>query len=176
MLAAAARPGIAILSATGAVTAVAFSRGGTTLAAGSTDGNVRLWDAATRQPIGGGPLTGHTGGVNTEAFSPGGTTPAAGTGHGRVQLWHVATRRPLGRPLTGHTGRVTAVAFSPDGKTLASGSADATVRLWHVTTHGQNLANTTGLPRYLCALVGRSLTRAEWTRWVPGLPYQRVCP
>jgi len=31
--------------------------------------------------------------------------------------------------------------------------------------------------RYLCASAGRSLTRAEWARYVPpGLAYQQLCP
>jgi hypothetical protein len=73
-------------------------------------------------------------------------------------------------------GEVNSLAFSPDGKTLASGSSDQTVRFWNAAVPGHNMTNTTNVVRYLCALVGRSLTRAEWARWVPGLAFQRVCP
>ena len=103
------------------------------------------------------------------AFSPDGKTLASGSPDGTVRLWDLATSRPIGAPLTGHTGLVTSVAFSPDGKTLATGSADDTVRLWDV-------AYLVNLVPYLCASAGRSLTRAEWARYVPGLAYQRVCP
>jgi WD40 repeat protein len=41
---------------------VTFSRDGKTLAGGSDDGTVRLWDVATHQQIGA-PLTGPTGPV-----------------------------------------------------------------------------------------------------------------
>jgi WD40 repeat protein len=69
------------------------------------------------------------------------------------------------------------VAFSRSGKLLASVSLDGTVRLWNMATQGQNAAKKTDLVPYLCALAGRSLTRAEWVRYVPqGLAYQRVCP
>jgi len=50
------------------VNSVAFSPDGKTLASGSDDGTVRLWDVASRQPVGG-PLTGHTGGVSSRLAS-----------------------------------------------------------------------------------------------------------
>ena len=149
-------------------TSVTFSPDGTTLAAGNADGTIRSWDAATGSPIGR-PLTGPAGPVTSVAFSPDSTTLASASPDHTVRVWDLATSRPIGAPLTGHTGLVTSVAFSPDGKTLATGSADHTVRLWDV-------AYLVNLVPHLCASAGRSLTRAEWARYVPGLAYQRVCP
>ena len=123
---------------TGPVDAGAFSPDGRTLASGSTDHTVRLWNVTNRaQPTSlGPPLTGHTDTVYAVAFSRDGSTLATGSLDKTVQLWNVtdpARPTPLGAPLTGHTNYVNAVAFSPDGRTLATGSTDKTVRLWNVT-------------------------------------------
>ncbi|MEU7457551.1 protein kinase domain-containing protein [Streptosporangium roseum] len=119
---------------------VAFSPDGKILAIDSGDDTVRLWDVATRTPIGP-PLTSHDKGVSAVAFSPDGKILATGSGDGTVRLWDVATNTSIGRPLTGHSYAVydgvyvgvSAVAFSPDGKLLAADDDDA-VRLWDVAT------------------------------------------
>jgi WD40 repeat protein len=136
MLDAAARPGIDALATSSGLHAVAFSPDGTTLAAGSGDHAIRLWDAATRRQIAP-PLTGHTDLVVSVAFSPRGETLASGSFDGTVRLWDLASHRQIGSPLTGHDDNVLSIAFSPDGRTLASGGADGSARLWDVGTHRQ---------------------------------------
>jgi WD40 repeat protein len=68
---------------------VAFSPDGTTLASGSADHTVRLWDTATGRQIGV-PLTGHTDMVFAVAFSPDGKTLASGSVDHTVRLWDTA--------------------------------------------------------------------------------------
>ena len=113
------------------VQSVAFSPEGKTLASGSNDDTVRLWDVATRRPIA--TLTGHTDDVMAIAFSPNGETLASASVDNTVRLWDVATRRPIAT-LTGHTNDVLAITFSLDRETLASASVDNTVRLWNIAT------------------------------------------
>jgi len=123
------------------VLSVAFSHDGTRIASGTADktivgagridGVVRLWDAATRQPVGD-PVKGHTGPVFYVAFSPDDTRIASGGTDKAIRLWDAATGATLGA-LTGHRRPVEAVAFSPDGRRLVSGSDDKTVRIWDDT-------------------------------------------
>ena len=93
---------------------VAFSPDGQRIVSGSDDSTVRVWDAATGQPVGQ-PLTGHTGAVTSVAFSPDGKRIVSGSCDKTVRLWDADTGQPVGEPLTGHTDAVSSVAFSPDG-------------------------------------------------------------
>ncbi|MFN6527559.1 serine/threonine-protein kinase [Nostoc sp. ChiSLP03a] len=117
------------------VGSVAISPDGKTLASGSNDNTIKLWNLATGEQIR--TLTGHSDWVISVAFSPDGNTLASGSrGDTTIILWNLATGEQIGT-LTGHSNLVISVAISPDGKTLASGSYDNTIKLWNLATGEQ---------------------------------------
>jgi WD40 repeat protein/energy-coupling factor transporter ATP-binding protein EcfA2 len=118
---------------------------------GCLRGEVRLWDAATRQPIG--QLQGATGTINSLAYSPDGKILAAGgcakfeeeiCKQGEIRLWNPDTRQLVSQLLTGHDDSVTMLAFSPNGNIMAS-SGGSKIILWNAGT-GQMLGEIA--PRY----------------------------
>ena len=109
------------------VSAVAFSPDGKTLASGSLDSDIKLWDVATGKERA--TLKGHTETVRSLAFSPDGKTLASGGYDNSIKLWDLATGK-VQATLKGFTEGVNAVAYSPDGKALAA--ASDSVKLWDV--------------------------------------------
>ena len=141
----------------GWVHSVAFSSDGT-LASGSGDGTVKLWDVATHQDIG---TLHHGGWVRSVAFSSDGTL-ASGSEDGTVKLWDVATHQDIGT--LHHGGWVRSVAFSSDGSTLASGSEDGTVTLRNVETHQDigTLPHGVGVISVAFSSDGSTLASGSW--------------
>jgi WD40 repeat protein len=132
------------LSKDGVLT-LAFSANGHTLAAGTGDGRIVLYDvrpgsgAATLTAIGR-PLTvsQRPAPVRAVALSADSMHLAATGGTGRVQLWTLADRaRPRAVPAQATAGgTITSLAFSDDGHRLVAGSTDRRAYLWQVASPG----------------------------------------
>jgi WD40 repeat protein len=102
------------------VCALAFSPDGTTLASGSKDGTMCLWNVSSGAQIA--RLATGFGMVRALAFSPDGQHLTAGYENGNVQTMNAASLETVAR-LKPHGGPAIQVFYSPDGTKLYSASA-----------------------------------------------------
>jgi DNA-binding CsgD family transcriptional regulator len=113
------------------VRAVAFSPDGRTLASGSDDQSIKLWDVRSGQSLA--TLRGHTKYVLSVAFSSDSKSLASGSDDQSIKLWDVSTGQ-CRKTLQGHSNAVRSVAFRPASVMLVSGSQDETIKLWDTRT------------------------------------------
>lgn len=118
------------------------------MAAGNTDGIVRLWDVTTGMERAA--LTGHKAPVRTVAYRPDGKVLATGCDDGTTKLWDLSTRKEQ-TAFAGHKAAIRSIAFSPDGKLLATGCEDGTVKLWDLAEGSERvpLANASESVQFL---------------------------
>jgi WD40 repeat protein len=105
---------------------VAFSPDGTTIAAGSGEGNtIVLWDIAGEKPLLF--LEGHSNGITDLSWSPDSTKLATASIDRTVQIWDAVTGRRMRRMVFEHP--VKSVEYSPDGSRFAIGASDGLVMI-----------------------------------------------
>ena len=123
-----------LIGHTNTVNTLSFKPGSSTLASGSNDDTIRIWDltwdAWKSRPVR--TLRGHGNDVEAVAWSPDGTLIASASRDRTVRLWNPdnGTNTAV---LRGHTNTVNSVAWSPDGTLIASASNDDTIRIWDPT-------------------------------------------
>jgi len=186
-----AAAGAALDVANAAVWQVAFSPDGRLLAvaadpngvegfeAQARQGEVQLWDVATRRRVGRAIVPG-AGSVLSLAWSGDGTLLATGS-PGQLDVWDVATRARVGKPMRVAEDAVPVVAFDPSGRLVAAGAAVGPVRVWRVSDRQLAFPPLSGHPGFVTGAAfdpdGTLLATSDvfgGTRlWDParGLPY-----
>lgn len=116
----------------GAISAVAWTPDGKTIASAGHDKTVRLWESSSGKLLK--TFEQHQAAVLAVAFSPDGKTVASGGADKLVLIWDPATGE-VKQTLKGHTAEVTCLAWANGHNgSLASGGNDKTVRTWNART------------------------------------------
>jgi WD40 repeat protein len=146
---------------------LAFSPNGT-LATGTLNGTVELWNPIGRESTAG-PLLVTAGPVSSVAFdSTGQRFVTTASLDGSVKLFATSTLQQEGPTLETGPGAASTATFAPRSNSLLVANDDGNAFTWPVST--------TALEQRACAIAGRNLTQQEWNQFVPGQSYRRTCP
>jgi WD40 repeat protein/class 3 adenylate cyclase len=144
-----------------------FSPDGT-LATGADSGIVQRWDVSSGAQLGHSILA-LPAPVASISFDPSGATFATGGGSGGfVKLWDTQTLQQLGSAFPGSPGKWANGQFTRDGSKLVTLYQDGRGTVWPATVEAWK--------DHACRMAGRNFTREEWSRFVTGRGYARVCP
>ena len=140
----------------------------------SESGLVWVVDLETRK-IDGEPLDASGTQLQGVALSPDGSLVVATSRDGGIRLWESDSRRAIGPTLTGHALSARPIDFGPAGLYTSglegfddTGEAILSTVRWDLDPES--------LAVLACELGGRNLTSAEWTEYVPDVPYRATCP
>lgn len=113
------------------VLAVGLSPDGNLYAAGTENGEIRLWSVATNRLYH--VFHEHSGWVRAVVFSPDGRFLISGGDDQTIKVWNTRTKR-LTASLTAQQGRILSLAISSDSSLFASGSSNGSIMLWQTDT------------------------------------------
>jgi WD40 repeat protein/serine/threonine protein kinase len=112
---------------------LAYSPDGRYLASAAGSKIIRLWNAATLEPVC--DLQGHTGSVASLAFAPKGDLLVSGGWDRTIRVWDISSipeSVPQPLVLRGHRGWVTSLSIDGSGQLAVSAGTDRTARLWNL--------------------------------------------
>ncbi|BBD70346.1 WD-40 repeat-containing protein [Nostoc commune NIES-4072] len=114
------------------VFSLVISPDGKTLACGSQNRGINVWDLQTEQIIR--TISGHSNYlVQALAISADGKTLVSGSNDATIKVRNFETGKLIHR-FKKHSDGVESVAISPDGQTIVSGSKDKTIKVWKLQT------------------------------------------
>ena len=151
---------------------LSFTPDGRTLAVGAADRTVRFLDVSdpVRPRWTGAVLSASGDYVWGVQFDGAGRRLATVSGDGAVRVYDVPDlARPRPYAVLGAPGRVPMYSLSlrPDGLQVSAGGAPEAVYTWSLDPGAAQAR--------VCALAGDPVPPQEWSRYVPSVPYERVC-
>jgi WD40 repeat protein len=152
------------------VTDLVYSPDGKVLASASADGTVRFWNAANGVQVAE-PYASSTAAVWNVAFAPQNTPDGmvgfyALSGDGAVAAWDMTGHKLLRPLLRTHLETEEMKGDANGGRFFLASTGDRALAL--TAPGGDWLADA-------CAVANRSLTQAEWDKYMTGLPFDPVC-
>ena len=161
-----------------------FSPDSTRLAALSPDGALPLWEVSASNRSPGGPFTtlfGGRGTISALTF----TADSRGVAFAQeelIYLWYTDGSAVTRYDLAGHDATVTGLGLSADGKLLFSAAVGEAPRRWNLPPQSEaerrvQIATLSQNQQIAlaCETAGRSMSQAEWARFMGSTPYQPFC-
>ena len=143
----------------GIIRTIAFSPGGTLLASGEEDSNIRLWNIATHEQIHA--FTAHNLRINSVDFSPDGPFLASASSDGTVRVWNIEKKRQVASLDTQKVAEhiPTQVIFSPNGNLVAIAVLNGQLILWDFQTQKirRQIDHQLSFPEIALSLDGKML-------------------
>ena len=124
-----------LIGSPGQIYSIAISADGQTLASGSNDGNIQLWNLRAEEPQSESLTKENRGGIASLAISPNGNIlVSGGWGSSDIDIWEISTGKLRLSIENAHLYNIKSLSISPDEQTLVSGSGDGTIKLWNLET------------------------------------------
>ena len=158
------------LATTAPVSSLAYTPDGSVLLAGDFLGSAEIFDAPRWHLVE--TLSGDGSTIYGLSVDPDGHTLATADAAGNLQLWDLATFQKVG-PAIAVGSPLLGLAFFPDRSWLATSDNAGTITLWPSLLWSTNLK---AFAADLCPRVASNLSLAQWRQYVPGRPYQTICP
>ena len=115
------------------INTIVLTPDGKTLASGSDDGTIRIWDTSTGNQL----ISLPSDKTRVLAISVDGKILASSNFNNsinNIKLWDISTGTQLKTLKVENESSVTELAISPDGKTFMSGHHDGIIQLWDIAT------------------------------------------